>query len=51
MKIIKMIKYNYEYAQCDQCDCELTEETGCHSYFLMGDVITVCDRCSMDLFG
>jgi hypothetical protein len=44
-----MIKYNYEYAQCDECNCELTEETGCHSYWYHNNIITVCDYCSLEI--
>jgi len=41
-----MSNNNYQYAQCDECWCYLTEETGSNSYEVRKDrFITICDRC------
>lgn len=39
------------YAKCDGCNCDMTEENGCHSYWFRDKMITVCDKCSLDIMG
>jgi len=38
---------NYSYPKCDSCNTYMTEDKGCHSYWLTDtQLMTICSACN-----